>query len=92
VKYLAVVKAQKTSIFERIPSSSSFIWYQHLGQTVISCASSFITSTFISDEAKQLAEETVEKLQPMFFDHSTQVSKQNEEKVWGFLETRLLII
>jgi hypothetical protein len=89
VKYLAVVKAQKTSIFERRPSGTM---YKHLGQTVISCASSFITFTFISDEAKQLAEETVEKLQPMFFDHSTKVSKQNEEKVWGFLETRLLII
>ena len=44
------------------------------------------------DEGKQLVEEAVEKLQTLFCDHSTQVSKQNEEKVWGFLETRCLLL
>ena len=46
---------------------------------------------FTQDEGKQLTEETVENLQPLLCDHSTQVSKQNEEKVWSFLETRFEI-
>ena len=46
---------------------------------------------FTQDEGKQLTEETVENLQPLLSDHSTQVSKPNEEKVWSFLETRFEI-
>ncbi|CAB3976636.1 histone-lysine N-methyltransferase setd3 [Paramuricea clavata] len=44
------------------------------------------------DKGKQLAEETVENLQSLLCDHSVQVSKQNEKKVWSFLETRCSLL
>ncbi|XP_028404426.1 actin-histidine N-methyltransferase-like [Dendronephthya gigantea] len=44
------------------------------------------------DEGKQLSEKTAEELQTILFDHSVKVSKENEEKLCSFLETRCSLL
>ena len=47
---------------------------------------------FVSDEGGRLMEETEENLTQLLYDPSYHVSPQNEEKVWSFLEMRLVSI